>query len=198
MVSVVEAMAVAGAALVLTILIPAESRDATTSPSGVRVLQVALPKGPVTLAYGDGMADGKKSIAGTGEMIHFSAPADKNSLTGIALHGARYGNPQPPKEDAKVYVLADDGTTVLHTEAIPYARFERGESKWNELKFQKPVQVPKAFWIVVDFDAAATKGVYVSYDTSTGGEHSRTGLPGKESKPAPFRGDWMIRAYLAE
>ncbi len=182
----------------LTFFIPADSRDATTPPTGAPFVQVALAKGPVTLAYGDGTADGKKSIAGTGEMIRFAAPADKNSLTGIALHGARYGNPQPPKENAKVYVLADDGTTVLHTEAIPYARFERGESKWNELKFQKAVEVPKTFWIVVDLAAAATKGVYVSYDTSTGGEHSRTGLPGKEAKPTPFGGDWMIRAYIAE
>ena len=67
-----------------------------------------------------------------------------------------------------------------------------------ELTFQKPVAVPKAFWIVVDFDAAPTKGVYVSYDTSTGGKHSQVGLPGKDAKPTAFNGDWMIRANLAE
>ncbi len=50
----------------------------------------------------------------------------------------------------------------------------------------------------LDFKAHQTKGVCVSYDTSTGGNHSKIGLPG-ENKPrdVDFGGDWMIRAVLA-
>ncbi|MES1212974.1 MAG: sigma-70 family RNA polymerase sigma factor [Singulisphaera sp.] len=199
MTGTIEAIAVLAAAGILTLVAPGASGERQTkNASSATTKLVALAKEPATLSYGDGRADGKKSIAGTGEMIRFSSPAERSKLAGIALHGARYGLPQPPQEDARLYILADDGKTVLHTEGIPYSRFERGESKWNELKLQKPVDVPKGFWVVIDFNAAATKGVYVSYDTSTGGEHSRVGLPGQEAKPTAFGGDWMIRAYLAE
>ncbi|HVU89570.1 MAG TPA: RNA polymerase sigma factor [Pirellulales bacterium] len=196
---VIEALTLAGAAAVLGLAVP--QREAATnqqSAAAPPAVLTAFAPGPQTLSYGDGTPDGKKSIAGTGEMIRFTAPADKNSLTGIAVHGARYGYPQPPNEDIKIYVLAEDGKKVLRSEKVPYARFERGESRWTELKFGQPVEVPKSFWIVADFDAAQTKGVYVSYDTSTGGQHSRTGLPGQEPKAIAFGGDWMIRAYLAE
>jgi hypothetical protein len=49
---------------------------------------------------------------------------------------------------------------------------------------------------VVHFPTEATKGVYVSYDTSTGGEHSMVGLPGKGAQKTSFGGDWMIRAVV--
>ncbi len=44
-----------------------------------------------------------------------------------------------------------------------------------------------------------TKGVYVSYDTSTNGEYSRVGLPGDEEEPkkTDFGGDWMVPVILA-
>ncbi len=198
-VRVVEAIALAGAAAVLGLAVPhrAEDNNQQNDVPG-RAALTAFAAGPKTLSYGDGTPDGKKSIAGTGEMIRFTAPAEKNSLTGIAVHAARYGYPQPPNEDVQVFVLAEDGKTVLRTEKVPYARFERGESRWKDLKFGQPVEVPKSFWIVLDFNAAPTKGVYVSYDTSTGGEHSRTGLPGQEPKAIAFGGDWMIRADLGE
>lgn len=131
-------------------------------------------------------------------MIRFTAATDPATLAGIELHGARYGYPQPPKEDFRVYVLDEDRSKVLHTELVPYAKFERGESKWVTLKFKQPVQAPKTFWIVIDFNAEATKGVYVSYDTSTGGEYWMIGLPGREASKTPFGGDWMIRAVLAK
>jgi hypothetical protein len=39
--------------------------------------------------------------------------------------------------------------------------------------------------------------VYVSYDTSTGGKHSKVGLPAGEKADVEFEGDWMIRAVMA-
>jgi hypothetical protein len=48
----------------------------------------------------------------------------------------------------------------------------------------------------LDFKAHQTKGVYVSYDSSTGGKHSKVGLPGQDSKTFAD-GEWMIRALLS-
>lgn len=148
------------------------------------------------LKYDDGKPDGKKSIAGTGEMIHFTAPDANHKLKSLRLHCARYGTSKPPNEDVDISILSDDEQTVLHTEMVPYSRFKRGESRWTPIEFKTPVEVPEKFWIVVDFNAEQTKGVYLSYDTSTEGQHSKTGVPGGESKPVTTGGDWMIQAVL--
>jgi hypothetical protein len=66
-----------------------------------------------------------------------------------------------------------------------------------EVEFRKPVEVPKEFWVALDFRAGRTKGVYVSYDSSTDGKHSRVGLPGAEAKQPGVAGDWMIEVLLA-
>lgn len=60
--------------------------------------------------------------------------------------------------------------------------------------------MPERFWVALNFNPTQTKGVYVSYDTSTKGEHSRTGLPGEEQKPkeTDFKGDWMVQVILAK
>lgn len=47
-------------------------------------------------------------------------------------------------------------------------------------------------------NAEATKGVYVSYDTSTKGKHSRVGFNDQDAKPTDFKGDWMVQAVLAK
>ncbi len=76
----------------------------------------------------------------------------------------------------------------------PYSLFHRGASKWVAVKFRKPVELPRTFWIVLNFHAESTKGVYVSYDTSTKGKHSRIGLAGDEKpQPVDFGGDWMVQ-----
>ena len=156
--------------------------------------------GPDQLAvkYHDGTPEGKKSIAGTGEMIQFSPPSETQKLRGLRLHCARYGSPQAPKEDAKISVVGEDGKTVLHTEMVPYSKFERGESKWTGIVFKSPVKVEKSFWVILEFNAAQTKGVYVSFDTSTGGKYSKIGSAGGESKPVTTGGDWMIEALLTK
>ena len=58
--------------------------------------------------------------------------------------------------------------------------------------------LPKSFWAILDFRAAQTKGVYVSFDTTTGGKFSRIGLPGMSSSGVDFGGDWMIQGSFAE
>jgi hypothetical protein len=146
----------------------------------------------------DGSADGKKSLGGSGEMIRFTLPQDNQKLAGIKIHGSRYGQPQAPKESFLIYVVDPDGKEVLSTQMAPYSLFGRGEEKWVDVRFPKPVEVPKDFWIVLDFRAGQTRGVYVSYDTSSGAKFSKTGLPGLEAKDVDFAGDWMIELISAK
>jgi RNA polymerase sigma-70 factor (ECF subfamily) len=149
------------------------------------------------LKYDDGKAVGKRSIGGSGEMIRFTLPAEKGTMKGIRIHGSRYGLPQPPDEDFSIHVLSKDMSQTLFTETAPYKLFQRGKEKWVDVKFKTAHEVPKAFWIVLDFKAHQTKGVYVSYASSAdGNKHSKVGLPGKGSGDFPD-GDWMIRVLLS-
>lgn len=164
------------------------------------VLIVFASVAPITRALGDspavnlgdGQPDGKKSLGGSGEMIEFAMPDEQSEVSGIRIHGARYGLPQAPNESFLIYFLSADESEVIRTELAPYALFDRGPEKWVEVKFSKPVKVPQKFWLAIDFRPGRTKGVYVSYDSSTDGKRSRVGLPGMESKPCDFAGDWMI------
>ncbi|MEW4530963.1 hypothetical protein [Maioricimonas sp. JC845] len=150
------------------------------------------------LKYDDGTADGKKSLGGSGEMIRYDFGSDPVAVTGVSIFGSRYGYPQPPDEDFLVYFLSPDERTVLATRMAPYSLFERGDEKWGQAEFEQPVEVSGEVWVVVDFRAHARKGVYVGYDTSGGGGHSRSGLPGLRSKDVDFEGDWMIRVQTGE
>ena len=145
-----------------------------------------------TLKYGDGRADGKQSLGGSGEMIEFGPPRDFGRIAGLKIHGSRYGMPQAPEESFLIFFLSQDRKHILHTEMAPYSRFDRGPEKWVTIAFDRPVELPARFWVALDFRATQRKGVYVSYDTSTGGKHSRIGLPGTPAEETRFGGDWMI------
>jgi RNA polymerase sigma-70 factor (ECF subfamily) len=153
---------------------------------------------PAVLKYGDGQADGKQSLAGSGEMIRFSASKATARVAALRIHGSRYGLPEPPDESFLIYFLTEDRKRIIHTEMAPYSLFERGPERWVEVAFEQPVELPKTFWIALDFRPHQTKGVYVSYDNSTGGRHSLVCLPGIPTARPPRRGDWMIEAVLAE
>jgi hypothetical protein len=150
------------------------------------------------LKYGDGKAEGKQSLGGSGEMIEFTLPADTGKAAGVRIHGSRYGAPQPPRESFLIYFLSQDQKRILHTEMAPVSLFERDKERWVEAVFERPVELPKQFWVVLDFRGDRTRGVYVSYDTSTGGQHSQAGLPGIASSKTRFGGDWMIELVLAK
>ena len=152
----------------------------------------------VSLKYGDGKADGKKSLGGTGEMIRFELPDKSQKVRGLRIHSARYGHAKAPDEDVEITFEDDQRSEIVDTRSVPYSKFRKGTSRWVTLKFNEPIEVPEAFWVTIDFAAERTKGVYVSYDSSTGGKHSRSGVPGAESKPVTFGGDWMIQALLTK
>ncbi|HPA20502.1 MAG TPA: hypothetical protein PLU30_22315 [Verrucomicrobiae bacterium] len=146
--------------------------------------------------YHDGKPDGHKSLGGSGEIIVFEAPSDACALKAIRIHGSRYGFPEAPDENFYIFVTGADAKGILHTETAPYERFERGNAKWVEVKFKNPPKLPPKFCVILDFRAQQTKGVYVSFDTSSGGKHSWTGLPDKEPSPVDFGADWMVEAVL--
>lgn len=171
---------------------------AASTPTLVAEAPKEKPKAAklVTLKYDDGKPDGKRSIASTGMMIQFEKPESQFQLKSLKLHCARYGAPVPPKEDVTFSILSEDGSEVLHAEMVPYAKFKRGESLWTTIALKDPIDVPDKFWVVAEFNAEQTKGVYLSYDTSTGGIHSKVGLPGQDSSEVTTGGDWMIQAIL--
>jgi hypothetical protein len=152
-----------------------------------------------TVKFGDGEPDGKKSLGGSGEMIKFGIPEGTSKLAGLKIHGSRYGQAQAPRESFLIYFLSLDQKRILHTEMATYSVFKRGPAEWVELAFDPPVAgLPRTFWVVLDFRASQTKGVYVSLDTSTSGQFSRVGLPGIASSEVNFGGDWMIQASFVE
>jgi RNA polymerase sigma factor (sigma-70 family) len=167
----------------------ADAGQAEAEPAGDNV---------AALTYGDGTPDGKRSLGGSGELIQFTGPAAAVKVSGVRIHGSRYGQAQAPRESFLIYFLNEKLTRVLHTEMAPYSVFERGAEGWVAVSFERPIELPKSFWIAIDFRAAQTKGVYVSFDSSTGGKYSRAGLPGMQTAKVTFGGDWMIEATLAK
>lgn len=167
----------------------------TTNPA---VDRTESKRPPSLLSYGDGKADGKKSLGGSGHMIRFEKPKGVNKVKGIRIHSSRYGYPQAPDEDAEITFLSYDREETLHTEGVPYRTFKRGKENWVRIMFDEEVELPEKFWVALNFNPHQTKGVYVSYDTSTKGEYSRVGLPGDEEEPkeTDFGGDWMVQLML--
>jgi beta-lactamase regulating signal transducer with metallopeptidase domain len=155
---------------------------------------------PAILSYGDGKADGKKSYGGNGHMIRFELPEGVTNVRGIRIHGSRYGVPQAPNEDIEITFLSEDRQEILDSKGAPYRLFKRGKEAWVRILFDDEVELPQKFWVALNFNAHQTKGVYVSYDTSTKGEYSRAGLPGSDEEPkeTDFGGDWMVQVMLAK
>jgi hypothetical protein len=144
---------------------------------------------PKELANDDGKPAGQKSFP-RGHASAFDAPEGTWYLTSVRIHGARYGLPAPPKEDFHV-TLCDERFHKIADFAFPYSKFPYGSSTWVTLKL-KPTKVPKRFVLCLDFNAKATKGVYISHDAE--GE-SLVGLPEKHA--GSFTGgDWLIRPSL--
>ena len=105
------------------------------------ITELALAQ-PATRKPGDGRADGKQSVGGSGEMIEFTLPREPAKIAGLRIHGSRYGTPQAPDESFLIYFLDQDGKRILHTEMAPYSSFESGPEKWVTISFDHPVDLP--------------------------------------------------------
>ncbi|QEH36031.1 ECF RNA polymerase sigma factor SigW [Aquisphaera giovannonii] len=171
--------------------VPSPTQEITLPRAGSKPPAVASDRKDPSreLALDDGKMAGKRSIAGGGHAVRFEAPGDDWTLTSVRIHGARYGYPRAPRENFAVF-LCDEKFQKIAEFEFPYARFERGDSRWVTLEI-KPTKVPRRFVLGVDFDPAQTKGVFVSHDAQSGGT-SFVGLPGEEFRPFK-QGDWMIR-----
>ena len=176
---------------------PADRNDKKESPPATKRAEDDKTADKSELKHHDGTADGKKSLGGSGEMVQFTLPAAQK-ISGIRIHGSRYGLAKPPDEDFLIYLLGPHGSEVLNTQKAPYSLFERGKEKWVTVRFPKPIEAPKEFWIALDFRAEQTKGVYVSYDTSTGGKFSKIGLPVRQVAGCRFQGRLDDRAITGE
>ena len=158
-------------------------------------------KHPPLISYGDGKADGKKSFGGNGEMIRFELPEGVTKVRGIKIHGSRYGLPKAPDEDFEITFLNDNLDEILLTETAPLSTLQTRSRNCGSASIStSPSNSPKLSGSRLNFNAQQTNGVYVSYDTSTKGEHSRVGLAGSEEAPTPtdFNGDWMVQVLLAK
>lgn len=156
---------------------------------------VKAPAGkPVELALDDGKPAGQRSLGGGGHAVAFETPdgGEGYMLTAVKIFGARYGAPQPPKEDFHLFLCDMEGK-VIRDFAFPYRTFLKGDARWVTLKCE-PTPLPPHFIIAVSFNPGPTKGVYVHYDAASDGD-SRSGLPPEFE--AFGKGDWMIRAVVA-
>jgi hypothetical protein len=144
---------------------------------------------PTELANDDGRPSGKKSFP-RGMASAFETPEGEWYITAVRIHGGRYGHPAPPKENFHITVCDEEFKPIVDF-PFPYKKFPRTSPKWVALRV-KPTRVPAKFVLCADFNAKATKGVYVSHDAQG---RSLVGKPGKPS--GHFTGgDWMIRVQV--
>lgn len=149
---------------------------------------------PKELAKDDGISAGKRSVAGSGHAVRFTAPGKDSYLTAVRIFGSRYGQPQPPRENASVW-RCDAEFKKIAEFPCPYASFGHGEPKWVTIPI-KPIRVPPEFVVCVGFNPTATKGVFVHHDKGGSGRWFLA-LPGGKGKPFG-QGDWLIRAVVQE
>ena len=146
------------------------------------------------LGYDDGTMEDKRSMSGSAETVLFRLPEGSWQLDGIKLFSSRYGADAPPKEDISIYIC-NQAFELLQEVKIPYSRFEKGDEKWHSISFD-PVNVPKTFYLGMDFHATATKGVYVGMDKGVKRSHSRIAMPYAYVGDMRETADWMIRPHL--
>jgi hypothetical protein len=171
---------------------PTRSRSWAAVP--LIVLLLVVPGSAELLQHGDGKADGRKSLGGSGHLVLFDADKDGRWLNRVEMFGSRYGLPAPPDEDFHLYIV-DGQKRLLRDVALPYSLWERGGDYWRDLPIP-PVQVPKEFGIGLNFSPHQTKGVYVGTEEVLD-SHSYSWLPGQPAQ-VMVGVDWMVRATVDE
>jgi bla regulator protein BlaR1 len=166
--------------------------------SGTPVERILEHPDKIVLKHDDGEPDGRQSYGGgVGHAVLFEAPDETYALVGVELYGSRYGESRPPDEDFTIELVKPDNNATFATVDKPYAHFERGDPKWVGMTLDN-VPVPKSFWVVINFNAHQTKGVYVSYDTSNERSYSKQVEWKNQFFGLKFdpKANWMIRAHV--
>jgi hypothetical protein len=142
------------------------------------------------LAPDDGSAEGERSLGGSAHGQAFYATAPEQYLRAVSIFGARYGNQSGLEFDI---VLCDADYKPIAIWTKPYSLFAPGDKQWVRVEVP-PIRVPESFYVVVNFHASASNGVYLGIDQHASGA-SVQGTPGTAPKAIPG-GNWMLRAEL--
>ncbi|MFV1960136.1 MAG: hypothetical protein ACC662_12075, partial [Planctomycetota bacterium] len=142
------------------------------------------------LRHDDGRPDDRRSTAGGGHVVSFTRPSDPFVVTGVRIHGERYGGAYDPFLTVARVSLRDAAWRPLATTFVPYDAWPRGRAGWADVVIP-PCSVPEAFYVVVEYFPTGTKGVYQSIDTGAA-EGSYAGTLAGLGRPLPG-GGWMIR-----
>jgi hypothetical protein len=145
------------------------------------------------LACDSGEPAGKASIAGGGHAVKFKVDGDSWCVTSVSLHGSRYGEARPPKEDFNVWIC-DAQFKPIATFHLPYSSYTRGDPAWKSFRI-RPTLVPEDFIVCFGFDPHQTKGVFVSHDGQPS-ENSIVGIPGDDQRNPFTNGNWLIRCKV--
>ena len=126
--------------------------------------------------------------------VKFKVDGDSWYVTSVSLHGSRYGEVRPPKENFNVWIC-DAQFKPIATFRVPLQLlYPRATLSGSRSAFA-PTRVPADFIVCFGFNPHQTKGVYVSYDSQQS-KTSMVGVPG-ESEPTPFaKGNWLIRCKV--
>ncbi|MFH2002559.1 MAG: hypothetical protein ABIK28_23000 [Planctomycetota bacterium] len=141
------------------------------------------------LKHDDGKQDDKRSMAGMAQAVRFERPSGDYVIDEIQIYGEQYGDGDPLLDVAKIYIC-DSELVPLSSIDAPFENFRRGKADWAKVKM-RPIQPPETFFVLVNFLASATRGVYMGIDDSAS-ENSFTALPRGTLKKFD-KGNWMIR-----
>ncbi|MHB9066699.1 MAG: M56 family metallopeptidase [Pirellulaceae bacterium] len=176
-------------------MLGAQNANAIDKGSEEVFRETSVPSSALTrLGYGDGTAEGRQSIAGSGHAVRFQRPRDARYLMAIELFASRYGRPEAPDEDFHVYVL-DENQKLIQAFPVPYATIARGDERWYTLSIPA-VKVPRQFYVALSFNPHSTKGIYLAFDANVAQSHSYMGRPTTGFRAVPENHDWMVRAVL--
>ncbi|MEN8149984.1 MAG: hypothetical protein ABFS86_09180 [Planctomycetota bacterium] len=144
----------------------------------------------------DGKMAGKRNLSGGAHVITLDRPEGSWKVRAVKVHGLRSGRDYDPAKTFVTVTVADGKLAPLGVAKCAYGKFKTGKPSWVEVPFEKPVDVPSRFKVIVRTDKTAPKGIYVGYSTV---KPSASGciLRGAAEKPFKAGKDWMIRAVLA-
>jgi hypothetical protein len=145
------------------------------------------------LSHDNGKKASQSSIPGGGHAVRFQVDGNSWYVTSLKLHGSRYGEPRPPKEDFNVWIC-DAQWKPLATFHFPYSSYTRGNPDWKTFRI-RPTRVPQEFIVCFGFNPQQTKGVFVSYDDQPS-KTSMIGVPGKGQPTTFAKGNWLIRCKV--
>jgi len=172
-----------------------EDQDFVTGQSGKASATKRGPREIRELSRDNGKAAGQASIAGVGHGVKFKVDGDSYYVTSVSLYGSRYGYPQPPRENFRVWIC-DTELKPIATFGFPYGSYAYGKAGWKSFRV-RPTRVPREFIVCFGFNAEPHKGVRVSHDGQSS-ETSLIGTPGPDGgEPHPFgKGNWLIRCKV--